>query len=940
MIYPQQKHVRGLATLGVVVCMAAIHAQAQPSRITQRIDNTNRFTLAGHVSALAREGYDRGRVAPSFALKHVTLALAPSAEQKTALAALLAAQQNPSSAEYHHWLTPEEFAVRFGASQSDLGKITAWLQTQGLTVTGIARGRNWVSADGTAAQVEQAFQTEIHQYVVNGQPHFANATDPSVPVAFGGLISAIRGLDNFRMKPAYRSVRPLKNTGSLKPAYTYSDGSHYLAPGDFATIYDINRVYTAGIDGTGQKLVVAGQTQIYLSDIEQFRTTFGFGTNDPQIVLVPNTQDPGFSWGDLPEADLDLEWSGAISRNATVIYVYSDDVMNAVQYAIDQNLAPVLSLSYGFCEPETSRAGALTFQSWAQQANAQGITWLTASGDSGAAACNDPTNPGLAVSLPASIPEVTAVGGTEFNEGGGQYWNATNDSVLSSALSYIPETSWNDSAEDGDPSASGGGTSILFSRPSWQTGPGVPNDNARHVPDLALTGSNDHDPYLVEIEGEFNLVGGTSAPTPAFAGILTLLNHYLVSSGIQSAAGLGNLNPKLYSMAQSVSGVFHDVTTGNNIVTVNCPPQSGTCNAVAVGYTAGVGYDQVTGLGSVDVYAFINAVSGTTIPAIQPVTSVTLVATPASINVDATLILTATVTTTSGNTPAGTVTFTQNSVSLGSAVLAGSAGSATATLVVSGSQLSPGSGVITAKYIGGDTITASTTVTVSSASSSAKPSITALENGASFQPVFAPGMILTVFGSQLAATTETAGVVPLPTSMGSVAATVNGVAAPLFYISPGQLNIQLPYETTPNSTAVLYINNDGQTTSRSFTVAAAAPGIITNPNGAPVPNTSAAPGQIVSLYITGAGALSPPLATGAAPAPGTPISDLPQPTQSVSVTVGGVPAPIEFIGVPSGLIGMVQINYQVPSGIATGAQPVVVTVGGVASPSATLTVTN
>lgn len=934
MNYLKRQHV-GFRALSVSVCAVAIHAQAQQSRITERIDDAQRFTLAGHIVPQARAEYDQGRVAPSLALTHITLTLPPSAQQKTALDALLREQQNQLSSEYHHWLTPEEFAARFGASQADIAKITAWLQSEGLTVTGVARGHNWISADGTAAQVEQAFETELHQYVVNGEKHFANASEPSLPAAFRGVIGGIRGLNDFRMKPAYRSVRPLKNAAAAE--YADGSGDNFLAPGDLATIYDINRVYTAGIDGTGQKLVIAGQTEIYLPDIQQFRTSFGLSGNVPQIVFVPNTQDPGLSSYDLPEAYLDLEWSGAVAKNASIIYVYSNDVMDAVQYAIDQNLAPVMSVSYGRCELESDRAGVLILESWAQQANAQGITWLNASGDSGAADCDDPAHPGLAVDVPASIPEVTGVGGTEFNEGSGQYWSATNDSAQSSALSYIPETSWNDSAQDGTPTATGGGTSVFFSRPAWQTGPGVPNDN---VPDLALTASPDHDPYIVFAEGQALVVGGTSAAAPSIAGMVTLLNEYLVSSGLQSKAGVGNLNAKLYGLAQSAPGAFHDVTTGNNIVTVNCSPGSSNCTPAPVGYSAGVGYDQVTGLGSVDAYVFINAVSGKNIPEIRPTTSMTLVATPTTVNSDATVTLTATVTTTSGNTPAGRVTFTGNGVELGSAVLAGSVGIATATVVVPGAELAPGSGVITAEYNGGAGLTVSTSVTLSSSVSSTKPTITALANGASFQPVFAPGMILTVLGSELASSTETASTVPLPASMASVSATVNGVAAPLYYISPGQLNIQLPFETAPNSTAVLYVNNNGQTTSQSFAVAAAAPGIFTDQNGAPIPSASAARGQIITLYLTGAGALAPPVATGAAVPAGTAAADLPQPAQSVSLTVGGVPATIEFVGAPTGTVGVIQINYQVPGGIAPGAEPVVVTVGGIASAPATLNVTN
>lgn len=932
MNYLKQRIRSLVSALAVTACVATIHANAQQSRITQSIDSHQRFTLAGHIPPRAKAEEDQGRVAPSLVLTHVTLSLAPSPQQQSDLVALLNAQQDPSSPQYHHWLTPEEYAARFGASEADLAKITSWVQTQGLTVTGVARARNWVSLDGTAAQVEQAFQTEIHAYLHNGETHFANATAPSLPAAFSGVITAIRGLNDFRMKP----VKPALHT---VPEYTSAHGNHYLAPNDFATIYDLNPVYSAGITGSGQKLVIAGQTQINLSDIEQFRSSYNLPANDPQIVFVPNTKNPGTSSSDLPEADLDLEWSGAVAKNATVIFVYTYDVMDAVQYAIDQNLAPVVSVSYGLCEQETGESDASTFRSWAQQGNAQGITWFAPSGDSGAADCDDTTNPGLAVDTPASVPEVTGVGGTEFNEGTGQYWNSTNDANQASVLAYIPEMSWNDSAGDGEPSASGGGASIFFSKPSWQTGPGVPSDNARHVPDLALNASADHDGYLVYTGGQLEVFGGTSVPTPSFAGIVTLLNQYLVSSNVQSSPGLGNINPKLYSLAQTAPSAFHDVTTGNNIVTVPCPSRSRNCTSTAVGYSAGVGYDQVTGLGSVDGYAFLNAFAGNTI-APRQVTTINLVASSASIAVSAAVNLTATVSNSDGSTPAGTVSFSDGSVSLGSSVLSGSGGTATATLTVDGSQLSQGSNVITAEYSGNGSTTATVTVSVSASSPAAQPSVTGLSNGASFKSAFAPGMVLTVFGSQLAASTQTASTVPLPLTMANVAVTVNGIAAPLYYVSPGQLNIQVPYETAPNSTAVLNINNNGQTASQSFSVAAAAPGIFTNQSGAPVPNTSAARGQEVVLYITGAGALSPTVATGAAPSSGTSTANLPRPTQSYSVTVGGAQASIAFIGDTPGLVGVVQINYEVPTGIATGAQPVVVTVGGVASAPATLTVTN
>jgi len=241
------------------------------------------------------------------------------------------------------------------------------LKSQGLTIASVARSHSWVAVSGTAGRLQSAFRTELHHYLVNGELHFANATDPSIPEALGGVVRGIRGLHDFKMRPAKRMARKQQD-----PKFTTSRGNHNLAPDDLATIYNIQSLYGAGFDGTGQKLVIAGQTQIDVADIRQFRSTFNLSANDPQIILVPGANDPGISQDDLAEADLDIEWSGAVARNASILYVYSDDVMASVQYAIDQNLAPVVSTSYGLCELETPRADALTFRSWARQGNAQG----------------------------------------------------------------------------------------------------------------------------------------------------------------------------------------------------------------------------------------------------------------------------------------------------------------------------------------------------------------------------------------------------------------------------------------------------------------------------------------------------------------------------------------------------------------------------------------
>src|SRR5271165_6535013 len=625
------RHISGnfrcLARLfGVMAFALCFHTSsfAQTNGIIGNINTLQWTPLPGHVKADARSEYDQSKAPDSLRMPSVTLVLKPSADQQSALDQLLLDQQNPKSSSYHRWLTPEEFADRFGVDQSDVAKIANWAQSQGLTVTGTARARNAVSLSGSAAQIGCAFHTEIHIYKMNGETHYATSTDPSVPAAMSKVVAAVRGLNDFRMKPQ------LQKAAGITPAYTSSNGNHYLAPDDFATIFDLTPLYNSGIDGSGQNIVIVGQSTIDTSHLSTFTNYFGMNTVSLTTVQVPNKQKAGYSVIDAQESDLDLEWSAAVARQANLIFVFSSNVLDAVQYAIDQNLAPVISMSYGECEESDTKSDATSMRSWAQQANAQGITWVASSGDSGAAGCYE-SNPGpfgpassdlsLAVELPASVPEVTAVGGTTFDEGSGTYWSSTNSSTKASALSYIPEVTWNDSSENGSPASSGGGASQFFSKPSWQTGTGVPNDGARDVPDVAFPASADHDGYLVYtsdgVVTGWNVIGGTSASAPAFSGVLTLLNQYLVSNGYQSSSGLGNINSSLYPLASSTPSAFHDITSGNNAVEVDVCIFAACAVTKSSGYSAGAGYDQTTGLGSVNGYTFItswqsNKVSPTT----------------------------------------------------------------------------------------------------------------------------------------------------------------------------------------------------------------------------------------------------------------------------------------------------------------------------------------
>ena len=1013
-----------------LACAAASSAWAQQDRIATTIDPNQVVILKGSVSPLARPQYDQGPVDPSFPLPYMMLMLKPSAAQQAALGQLLAAQQDPASPEYRHWLTPEEYAGRFGLSPNDMGKIRAWLESAGFKVVYTARGRDWIAFSGTAAQVQAALHTQVHRYGVTGETHFAISSDLSIPAALAPVIAAFTGLHDFNPKAPKHS----------KPAFTDGSGNITIAPGDLATIYDINQLYAQGIDGTGQTIAIVGATQLELSDIQGFRSTFGLGNQNLQTMLVGT--DPGMNSDALGEADIDLEWSGSVARNASFIYLYSTDPTGAAVYAIDQNLAPVVSESFGTCEANVPASNVSAYETAAQKGNSMGITWLVSSDDQGAAGCDygaTVASLGLAVDFPASIPEVTAVGGTEFNEGAGYYWSSTDGSFGNSALSYIPEMAWNDTAYGGGLSASGGGVSVLYPKPAWQTGAGVPSDGARDVPDVAMDASNDHDPYNVLTGGQWQHFGGTSVATPVFAGIVALLNQDLSANGSQ--AGVGNINTVLYPMAQNSQDVFHDIVVGNNIV----PCEAGTpdCSDGEFGYYTGPGYDLVTGLGSVDAYnlvvnwqgahagqvaisslspasvtagsaAFALTVtgsnfaagatvnfSGTSLPA-NVVSSTELQA-----SVSATLIATAgtaAVTVSSGGEVSNTVYFAINPAAPPVLALADPrltaqappasgcvlpapgttfpttdntvylyfAANVTAQDTVSNDWLAPdGTTVAGASWpaqagdfcftganltIGGltgsklgswsariyDNGTLLTSIPFSvTATASSVPIVNTVGSAASYASgVVSPGEIVVLFGSGLGPaqfaglTLNSAGLVA--TEAGGTTVKFNGVAAPMIYSLAAQVAAIVPYEVS-GSTAQVTVTYNGQTSAPfSVNVAASVPALFTAQSSgsgqAAALNQDyslnsithpAAAGSVIQLFGTGEGQTTPAGVDGKlATAP------YPKPIQSVSVTIGGMPATVDYAGgAPGEVAGVFQVDATIPAGVFGSTVPVVVTVG-------------
>jgi subtilase family serine protease len=594
--------VRSVAVATLIVagwCWVAL-GQAPANRVVRAVDEAQVVTLLGNVHPLARSEFDMGSLSAETPMERMMLTLEPSAEQQAALDALVEAQHDPQSPLFHQWLTPAEYGARFGASAADMAKVASWLTSHGFQIEEIPAGNRLVIFSGTAQQVEDTFHTAMHRYQVNGVEHIANAQDPQIPAAFEGVVGGVVSLHDFRRNSQISSRRALAS----QPEYT-SGSTHYLFPADWATIYDLKSLYSAGTTGAGISIAIVGRSNINVSDVTGFRSLAGLSVNPPTVLLV--STNPGLLSGDQDESTLDVEWSGAVAPSASVKFVVgastatSDGVDLSAQYIVNHNTAPVVSTSYGSCEKDMGTVELAFYNSLWQQAASEGMSSFVSSGDAGAAGCNvgtDATGSGAAVNGLCSSPYSTCVGGTEFNEGSNSatYWSSTNTSANGSALSYIPEKVWNESASDGGTGlwASTGGVSLVYPAPSWQKGvSGTSAANGmRAVPDVAMAAAG-HDGYIVEENGSYWVFSGTSAASPTFAGVMALL---VQSKG---GTGQGNANAGLYPLLSAAHNPFHATPSGNNSVP-----------GVAGFSASGASYNLATGLGSVDGAVLVSSWTG------------------------------------------------------------------------------------------------------------------------------------------------------------------------------------------------------------------------------------------------------------------------------------------------------------------------------------------
>lgn len=696
---------------------AALSAQTASSlvtnRVTQRVDDNALVTLKGMVHPLANAANDRGAVPDSMRLDRIQIMLKRSSTQESALQQLIHDQHTPGTASYHKWLTPTQFGSQFGPSDQDIATLGSWLESKGFSVEKVNPGKQTLEISGSAGQFRNAFHAQIHKYSVDGEVHYANASNPQIPAALAPVLGGFAALNNFRIKPKLRILGKAEynpKAGTAVPQWTVGGGgtalnnSYLLSPADFYLQYDLTPVYSGGTNGSGQTIAIVNDSNINVNLVSLFRSTFNIAnsTNVPQVIIDGN--DPGIDGvnnpdgpnGDSPEAYLDVEWSGAVAPAATVDLVIAADtslesgLYLAAEHAVTGNLAPVVSLSFGECEIGLGSYNQFWNSLW-EQAAAQGITVLVSSGDNGSAGCDDDNSQyyavnGTAVNGFASTPYNVAVGGTDFfysswNQGTsaintqlGTYWNTTpsNSAATASIQSYIPEQPWNDSqyglnifnyydstgvttiaggsggaSSCGNPTTDSSGDVVScagYAKPAWQTGTGVPADKVRDLPDVSLfaaDGLNDsYYPFCyqdgdcqtpssgstIQVSGG----GGTSFATPAFAGIMALIN--------QTYGPQGQADYVLYPLAAQYPAAFHDVTNGTNSVpcntttvsdssgnsyspldcisvsnpiTVTDPTYGSTVEGqIGTGttaeYNAATGYDLASGLGSVDAAQLIS----------------------------------------------------------------------------------------------------------------------------------------------------------------------------------------------------------------------------------------------------------------------------------------------------------------------------------------------
>jgi hypothetical protein len=573
---------------------AAVHTSAHPvARVAERVDNSQRTVIRGHVPPVITRSWDLGRLPANTPMRHMMIVLKPSLEQENELQKLIDQQHDKRTINHHQWVTPEEFGEKFGVDDSDIEQVKNWLGQQGLSVEMVGKNKRIIEFSGVSGQVENAFQTEMHYFTTpNGETHISAKSDISVPTALRPVIAGVHGLNNFFKKP--HMVNPTTLSSRLKPSnhkWTFgalTSANTIVGPNDFATIYNTQPLLNSGINGAGVHIGIIAQSDILMSDVQTYREMFNLPLNNPNFV-IPG-EDPGVSPGDDSESDLDVEISGGVAPGATVDFTPGSSTLTiagvdlSLMYMVEGNTDDIISSSYGGCEAEDT-AGQLNFYlEMSEQGAAQGQTLMVASGDSGPAECDDSSNNsethGYAVGDNDGNAYVLSIGGTQFNEGGYSspnyagtttFWKPSNSNGLASAVSYIPEEPWNEAAASGWPDqgeiwASNGGVGSAYPTPAFQT------NGSGAIPGLPTPGQGD--PFIGDKVTGFTLTGtntgysGTATVTISGGGCTTQYYCNFINAQATAAVSSGKVTLTLTNPGQGY--VTAPTVTINGTCSTNC----------------------------------------------------------------------------------------------------------------------------------------------------------------------------------------------------------------------------------------------------------------------------------------------------------------------------------------------------------------------------------
>lgn len=635
------------------------------------------YTVSNDTPGFIKKATDNGAADPS---QTITVTVWLNLQNQSKLDQLVRDQQAKGSPNYHKWLNQSDFNATYAPTSQEVKSITNFLGAHGITVGDVAENNFYVNATGTIGNIEKAFHVQIDSYTYDGQTYFSNTADPNVNDSSGAHVAAITGLDNFGAQPSVAwpdgspQYTPLSSgsNGILTPSNCFSSGgsatftnpvpasysgNQYGAaatpfgpcgyqPSELHTAYNTGPLYASGLDGTGQTVVIvdAFGSPTIEQDAQAFSQIYGLPPVDLTISRAPgvwrNSSPHLDAAGWSGETTLDVEWVHAMAPGAKIDLVVgptdTGSLDEAINYAVVHHLGNVVSNSWSNFEGLGNPAKFDRDQRILEQAMAEGIDVNFSTGDWGD---NSFLFGQVAPSFPADSPFATAIGGTSLalNAANGIDWQTGWGTDLTRLFN-------GSTGNDVDPMAAssrlgfqygtGGGFSLNFAKPSWQTGtPGT----TRAFPDISM----DADPYtgveiIQTVGGNLSLgvIGGTSLSCPLFSGLAAIASQ-------KAGHGLGQVAPLLYGLSgisdvtqkdgspNNVSGVYNGTPlTADQLA---APPAFATLPStyysalyhspfshswfvLDFGVDAGLlttsGWDDTTGLGSPnDANAFVNALA-------------------------------------------------------------------------------------------------------------------------------------------------------------------------------------------------------------------------------------------------------------------------------------------------------------------------------------------